>query len=300
MAQSVIVVVFQESASLSEALAARDALTASHLAAPDTGQWRSLGPRAWEADLFLPSADRPALSRTVSTALAGKGDAAILPAENRRKQLLVCDMDSTIIEQECLDELADYAGLKAEIAAITERAMAGELDFEAALTERVARLRDLSDATLATCYRERITLSPGARTLVQTMGALGARCLLVSGGFTTFTGPVAEAAGFHEHHANRLIIEDDKLTGDVAHPILGREAKEATLRTTASALGLSADDALAMGDGANDLAMIGSAGLGIAYRAKPVVAREADCAINATSLETALYFQGIHRDEFTS
>ncbi len=238
------------------------------------------------------------------TALRGIGavlsnaDVGLTPVAERRKKLLVCDMDSTIIGQECLDELADFAGLKAEVAAITERAMRGELDFEGALKTRVAMLQGLETEAINRCYAERISLNPGATELVATMRANGARCLLVSGGFTAFTGPVAAAAGFDEHHSNTLIIDgNNRLTGEVAEPVLGREAKLERLLKTAKGLGLSAPDALAIGDGANDLAMIEAAGLGLAYRAKPVVAQAADAAIQQTDLRTALFFQGYSGDE---
>ncbi len=219
-------------------------------------------------------------------------DWALVPTANRRKRLLVADMDSTIIGCECLDELADYAGLKAEIAAITARAMAGELDFEQALVARVERLKGLPAAVLARCYAERVRLNPGAAALVATMAAHGARCVLVSGGFTFFTSRVAALAGFHAHRANTLLEADGALTGAVGRPILGREAKRAALLAEAQAQGLTPEDALAVGDGANDLSMLETAGLGIAYRAKPLVAAQADARIMHTDLETALYFQG--------
>ncbi|MEM7005494.1 MAG: phosphoserine phosphatase SerB [Pseudomonadota bacterium] len=257
-----------------------------------------LGGRAAEAQIKSHSNGE---FNTLKSKLAeSNADIAILPAHNRRKKLLVCDMDSTIIEQECLDELADFAGLKEQISAITERAMAGELDFEDALEERVSMLEGLSVKAIDDCYKDRISLSAGARTLVATMQASGARCLLVSGGFTAFTERVAAATGFHEHHANTLLNDGYNLTGKVGMPILGREAKLATLESTAAKLGLSPSDALAMGDGANDLAMINAAGLGIAYRAKPVVATASDAAINHTDLTTALFYQGYSEDEFVT
>jgi phosphoserine phosphatase len=230
-------------------------------------------------------------------AFEGIADFALLPARNRRKRLLVSDMDSTIIEQECLDELAAYAGLKDEIAAITARAMAGELDFEGALTERVGKLQGLNLSALQQCYDERITLMPGGRTMTATMAANGAFCLLVSGGFTFFTGRVAEAAGFQADRGNVLIDDGAALTGEVARPILGREAKLDALDDAAFANGLNRQDALAMGDGANDLAMIEAAGLGLAVHAKPIVAEAADAAISLTDLTTALYFQGFTDSE---
>ena len=230
---------------------------------------------------------------------AGPIDLAILPAARfGRKRLLISDMDSTIIGQECIDEIADAVGLKAKISEITERAMRGELDFEAALTERVAMLKGLPLGALARTLEERITLNPGARTLIATMKAHGARTLLVSGGFTYFTSRVADLAGFESHQGNTLIDDGAALTGEVGRPILGREAKRTALLEAAAALGASADDTLAMGDGANDLDMIRASGLGVAYRAKPVVAAEAAGSIRHTDLTAALFFQGYKASEF--
>jgi phosphoserine phosphatase len=227
-------------------------------------------------------------------------DWCIQPAAHRRKRLLVADMDSTIINVECLDELADFAGLKAEIAEITERAMRGELEFEGALRERVGKLKGLASSALQRTYDERVRLNPGARTLVRTMAANGARCVLVSGGFTFFTRRVAEAAGFHADRANTLDEADGALLGTVGEPILGREAKLAALREEAEALGIPLSDALAVGDGANDLAMIQAAGLGVAYRAKPVVAAQADAKVDHADLTALLYFQGYGAEEFVT
>jgi phosphoserine phosphatase len=237
-------------------------------------------------------ADAQKVRDALEVAFKGDADICVSSTKDRRKKLLICDMDSTIIQQECLDELADFAGLKAEISAITERAMRGELEFEGALRERVGKLAGLDLLKLDQCYRERITLMPGAKTLVATMKADGAHAMLVSGGFTYFTSRISEAAGFDTHRGNTLLDDGNALTGQVAEPILGREAKLAALNEQAAALGLSVSDALAMGDGANDLAMIEAAGLGIAYRAKPVVAAAADCSIAVTDLTAALYFQG--------
>lgn len=237
-------------------------------------------------------ADPQAARNALEEAFGSDADICVSTTSDRRKKLLICDMDSTIIQQECLDELADFAGLKAEISAITERAMRGELKFEPALRERVGKLAGLDLSRLDQCYRERITLMPGAKTLVATMKARGAHAMLVSGGFTFFTSRIGEAADFDTHRGNTLLDDGNALTGKVAEPILGREAKLAALEEQVAALGLSNADALAMGDGANDLAMIEAAGLGIAYRAKPVVAAASDCAINVTDLTAALYFQG--------
>lgn len=225
-------------------------------------------------------------------AVAHGVDWAITPPTNRRKRLLISDMDSTIIGQECLDELADFAGLKAEVSAITERAMRGDLDFAGALTQRVAMLKGLGLDALAACHEQRVRLNPGARELVATMKAHGARCVLVSGGFRYFTSRVATMAGFEADRANTLIDDGARLTGEVGQPILGREAKLSALLEETAALGGAADDALAMGDGANDLDMIKAAGLGVAYKAKPVVAAQTRARIEHTDLRAALFFQG--------
>ncbi|MDR7117016.1 phosphoserine phosphatase SerB [Caulobacter sp. BE254] len=227
-------------------------------------------------------------------------DFAVQPVENRRKRLLIADMDSTIINVECLDELADFAGVKDKVSEITERAMRGELAFEGALRERVGMLKGLSVDALQACYDDRVKLNPGARTLVRTMAAHGARCALVSGGFTFFTSRVAEAAGFHLNRANTLIEDAGRLTGTVGEPILGKEAKLAALREETAALGLTPADALAVGDGANDLAMIEVAGLGVAYRAKPIVAAQAHAKVDHADLTALLYFQGYTAAEFVS
>ncbi len=227
-------------------------------------------------------------------------DICVQAAEGRRKRLFLADMDSTIIGCECLDELADYAGVKVEVAEVTERAMRGEIAFEGALRERVAKLKGLQAEVLARCYAERVRLNPGARTLVRTLAAHEVRCVLVSGGFEAFTGPVAQAVGFTTHHANRLLVQDGRLTGTVGEPILGREAKLEALRRHAAELGVGLDAALAVGDGANDLAMIEAAGLGVAYRAKPVVAQRADARLDHADLTALLYFQGYRADEFVS
>lgn len=227
-------------------------------------------------------------------------DWCVQPDVGRRKALLVADMDSTIIGCECLDELADFAGLKTEIAAITEQAMRGEIDFAAALTARVARLRGLALTNLKACYDTRVQLNPGAEILVRTMAKHQARAVLVSGGFEYFTSRVAQRTGFHAHRGNRLQDDGAALTGEVIAPILGREAKLHALREEAEGLGVDLSQTLAIGDGANDLAMIEAAGLGLAYRAKPIVAERATAAIYYGDLTTALYFQGYRRDEFAT
>jgi len=224
-------------------------------------------------------------------------DINVVSAERRRKKLLVADMDSTIISCECLDELADQAGLKPHIAAITERAMRGEIAFEAALRERVAMLKGLELAALERTFRERVKLNPGARVLVATMKAQGARTCLVSGGFSYFTERVAREADFDDQQANVLLDDGSALTGFVREPILGREAKLAALESEVATLGIDFEDALAVGDGANDLAMIQRAGLGVAYHAKPVVAEAAGASIVHGDLTALLYLQGYCENE---
>ncbi|MBC7667024.1 MAG: phosphoserine phosphatase SerB [Gemmatimonadaceae bacterium] len=274
------------------------AALARAVAAFGRGSPEVLGPGAVEIAL---EGDLPALHRAAADAVLGLPvDVAVTPADNRRKRLLIADMDSTIIGCECLDELADFAGLKAQVSEITERAMRGELLFEGALRERVGMLKGLSVDALQSCYDGRVRLNAGARTLVATMAANGARCALVSGGFTFFTSRVAQAAGFHLNRANTLIQAGGLLTGAVGEPILGKEAKLAALREETAALGLTLADALAVGDGANDLAMIEAAGLGVAYRAKPIVAAQAHAKIDHADLTALLYFQGYRASEFVS
>lgn len=231
---------------------------------------------------------------------AASADWAITPTAGRKKRLLISDMDSTIIGQECLDELADFAGLKAAVSAITERAMRGELDFAGALTQRVAMLKGLKLGALEACHAERVRLNPGARELVATMKAHGARAVLVSGGFRYFTSRVAAMAGFDADRANTLIDDGAALTGAVGMPILGREAKLTAMLEETAALGLGVDDAVAMGDGANDLDMIKAAGLGVAYHAKPIVAAQTTARIEHTDLRAALLFQGYSVSEFVA
>ena len=225
-------------------------------------------------------------------------DVNVLPGTGRRKKLLIADMDSTIIQQECIDEMADVLGLKPQIAAITDRAMRGELEFEAALRERLALIAGLKEAQLAAVYDTRITEMPGARVLVGTMKKHGAFTALVSGGFTFFTSRVANSVGFDVNRANTLEIIDGVMTGNVIGPILGKEAKLANLATFAAKRGIDLAETLAVGDGANDLAMIGAAGLGVAYRAKPLVAAEAQASIRFGDLTALLYLQGYGQDEF--
>lgn len=224
-------------------------------------------------------------------------DYALQPQLGRQKQLLICDMDSTLIGQECIDELADFAGFKDRVSAITERAMRGEIGFDGALKDRVALLEGLPLEDLQRCFDERIKVNEGARTLCATMKANGANTVIVSGGFTFFSSRVAETIGFEHHHANVLLENETALTGKVQMPILGREAKLERLQEYSAPYG-GTDHAIAIGDGANDLAMITASGLGIAYYAKPAVAAAAHCAINHTDLRTALYFQGYKESDF--
>lgn len=260
-------------------------------------EMRQLGEGA--IDLFTQGDSPEALAHAAARALERQPvDFCAQPAAGRRKRLLVADMDSTIIGCECLDELADVAGLKAEIAAITARAMAGEIPFEGALIERVSKLAGLGLEALEVVYAERVRLEPGAQTMARTMTTHGARCVLVSGGFDFFTSRVAEAAGFAAHRGNRLIHDGARLSGEVASPILGREAKLAALLEEAAALGVDLSQTAAIGDGANDLAMIEAAGLGVAYRAKPIVAERARARIDHTDLTAMLYFQGYEADAF--
>ena len=226
-----------------------------------------------------------------------KLDINLVTTAQRRKKLLVADMDSTIINVECLDELAGMAGLKPQITAITERAMRGEIEFEAALRMRVGMLRGLPLSALEKTYAERVRLNPGARSLIATMRAQGAHTMLVSGGFGYFTRLVAAAAGFHAERGNVLLDDGLALTGEIGAPILGREAKKQALEEAVAALGIAFEDSLAVGDGANDLAMIKRAGLGVAYHAKPVVAEAAGASIRHNDLTALLYLQGYSDSE---
>ncbi|TAK49014.1 MAG: phosphoserine phosphatase SerB [Xanthobacteraceae bacterium] len=245
--------------------------------------------------------DKRAIAARAQAALGDiHADVVVQPVRTRRKKLLLADMDSTIIGQECIDELADYAGLKDHVAAITERAMRGEIEFAPALRERVALLEGLPIEVADEVLASRITLNPGAATLVRTMRRHGAYTCLVSGGFTLFTHAVARMAGFDEDRANTLIIEDGRFAGRVREPILGREAKLETLTALRAARGLAHADTLVIGDGANDLGMIEDAGLGVAYHAKPAVAAAAAARIDHGDLTALLFAQGYRRDEFVT
>ena len=240
------------------------------------------------------SAKNSADARNILQAARITADVCVQAPSDRRKSVLVCDMDSTLIGQECIDELADFAGVKEKVSEITERTMRGEIDFEGALEERVGLLKGLPTSVLQQCFDERIRLNAGAKTLAQTMAHHGAKTLIVSGGFTFFTSRIAQVCGFADHQANTLIEEDDTLTGTVGYPILGRDAKLAALTKACDG---DPSRAVAIGDGANDLAMIEASGLGLAYYAKPAVAAAAHSAITCTNLVTALYFQGYSDDE---
>lgn len=225
-------------------------------------------------------------------------DLCLQPTDNRKKRLLIADMDSTMIQQECIDELADEAGVGAYVAGITARAMNGELDFDAALRERVGLLRDLPESTINRVIRDRITLMPGGPALLATMRANGAYAALVSGGFTAFTARIAQTLGFDENRANTLLVADGKLTGQVADPILGKQAKLDALNDITARLGITPDDAIAVGDGANDLAMLNAAGAGVALHAKPSVAAQCSLRVNHGDLTALLFLQGYAREEF--
>ncbi|GAA0727619.1 phosphoserine phosphatase SerB [Sphingomonas japonica] len=237
-----------------------------------------------------PLAARGALERSLAAT-----DIVVQPAEGRRKQLLVADMDSTMITVECIDELADYAGIKPQIADVTERAMRGELDFADALDARVALLKGLDEGAIARCLEERVEIMPGAELLVRTMRGWGATTILVSGGFTRFAEPVADRIGFERVLANRLLIEDGVLTGKVEKPIVDSSTKQATLEAAIGHLDIDDHLSMAVGDGANDLAMIRRAGLGVAYHAKPIVAQAAGARIDHGDLSALLYAQGVPR-----
>ncbi len=227
-------------------------------------------------------------------------DLVVQRAEGRRKAVLLADMDSTMIEQECIDELADEAGVGPRVAEITRRAMNGELDFEAALRERVGLLKGLPVGVIGSVIRDRITLMPGGRELVATMRAGGGYAALVSGGFTAFTAEIAGVLGFDENRANTLISDGEFLTGEVGVPILGKQAKVDALVEITERLKLSEDRVLAVGDGANDLGMLKRAGAGVALHAKPVVAAECDIRVNHGDLTALLFMQGYTREEFVS
>ena len=284
-----------------------DGLTAGDVAAasdalaqagcePGASRWTESGVAA---DLMfaggVPSATRTALE----AALPGI-DVITQPASDRRRKLIIADMDSTMITVECIDELADYAGIKAEVAAVTEAAMRGELDFEAALDARVALLRGLESTVIARCLAERVRLMPGAQLLVRTMRAHGASAVLVSGGFTEFANPVAAEIGFERAVANQLLVADGKLTGAVAKPIVDSATKRRQLIAEVARIGCGLNGVLAVGDGANDIPMIEAAGLGVAYHAKPKTEAAADAAVRFGDLTVLLYAQGYARGDWVA
>ncbi len=272
--------------------AAVDRLAAAGCA-PGTGAWLEEGVAA-----DLPFVADPAAARIALEGVFAAVDVVVQPTATRRKALIVADMDSTMITVECIDELADYAGIKAEVAAVTEAAMRGDLDFEGALDARVALLEGLSESVIAQCLAERVQIMPGARALVRTMRAHGAEAVLVSGGFTRFAEPVAVEIGFDRAIANVLLIADGRLTGKVAKPIVGSATKEETLLAAIDRREIDPALSLAVGDGANDLAMIRRAGLGVAYHAKPIVAAAAGARIDHGDLSALLFAQGYSRSEW--
>ncbi len=249
------------------------------------------------ADLPFGRTDRAGARAALEGLLPGV-DVVVQPSAGRAKKLLVADMDSTMITIECIDELADYAGIKPQIAEVTERAMRGELDFESALDARVALLKGLAESAIDRCHAERVVLMAGAQALIRTMKANGARTVLVSGGFTVFADRVAEAIGFDRALSNRLGLAAGMLDGTVARPIVGSATKRETLIAERAALGLSPDQTLAVGDGANDIPMIEEAGLGVAYHAKPKTAAAADARIAHGDLTALLYAQGYRRADW--
>ena len=263
--------------------------------APGSSRWIEPGVAA-----DLPFSGDPKIARAGLEGLLPKTDVVVQPAAGRAKRLLVADMDSTMITIECIDELADYAGIKPQIAEITERAMRGELDFEGALDARVSLLKGLDAAVIDRCHAERVRIMPGAKALVRTMRANGARCVLVSGGFTVFADRVAKEIGFDRAVSNRLEIADGALLGTVTRPIIGAAAKRETLTAEAAQLGIGHQDVLAVGDGANDIPRSELAGLGVAYHAKPKTAAPAGARIDHNDLTALLYAQGYARKDWAA
>jgi phosphoserine phosphatase len=269
------------------------ALQSARAALPGAGTEQWLGPDAVDIPFNADNAtDQPAAAERLRAIV-------VQPAANRRKKLFLADMDSTVIEQECIDELADYVGIKSRVAAITERAMRGEIAFEPGLRERVGLLEGLPVSVIEEVLRDRIKLTPGAKTLVATMRANGAHTCMVSGGFTLFTDRIAAMVGFDASRANSLtIVDGHKLAGKVAEPIFGRDGKRAALIELRQEFALTKEETMAIGDGANDLDMISEAGLGVAYHAKPKVAAAAAARIDHSDLTALLYVQGYRRADF--
>lgn len=275
------------------------ALKTVHRLAPGEPNWLA---EAEALELSLaPAQDLRGLEDALRHELGGLPvDIAVVPGHNRRKRLLLADMDSTVIEQEVVDELAAIAGVGAAVSAITTRTMRGELEFEPALRQRVALLQGLPATAIETVIRERLSFAPGGRALVATMKAHGAFTAIVSGGFTAFTGHVAETLGFEAHEANRLIIEDGRLTGRVVEPVLGKSAKVEALHSITAKLGITAGDVIAVGDGANDIPMLELASLGVAFHGKPAVRAAAGVRIDHADLTALLYLQGYRKAEFVT
>jgi phosphoserine phosphatase len=275
------------------------AVETARAALPGAGLPQWLGPDAVDILFNAESAvDQRSLAERLRGTTSGI-DIVVQPAAARRKKLFLADMDSTMIEQECIDELADYVGLKAHVAAITERAMRGDIAFEPALRERVALLEGLSISVIDEVLRDRIRLTAGGKSLVATMRANGAITCMVSGGFTLFTDRIAAMIGFDKSRANRLtLVDGHKLAGKVADPVFGRDGKRAALIELRQDLGLAKNDTMAIGDGANDLDMILEAGLGVAYHAKPKIAATAPARIDHGDLTALLYVQGYRREEW--
>lgn len=297
--QSVLILIANPSEpALTPDVVARAAAT---LPSPETSVWLADG-IACEVPFSSPSeAEYAEIERTAREALGQAPiDAAVLPAEGRRKALLVADMDSTMIGEECIDELGVLTGLGPKIAAITERAMRGELDFEGAVRERVSLMKGLDASAIDQVISERISYTPGGRQLVRTMRAGGAFTALVSGGFTAFTAHVASELGFEDNQGNRLVIRDGVLAGTVEDPILGRAAKVEALKRYCEERSIAPEAALAVGDGANDLDMLDAAGLGVAFHAKPIVAEAARVRIDHGDLTALLYLQGYRHDDFAA
>jgi phosphoserine phosphatase len=283
-------------AALTGAVLARAADALPHVAA---AVWLNPGIAA-DIPFARPDADFDVIADRVRSAVNAPVDVVVQPVKGRRKKLFLADMDSTMIGQECIDELADFVGLKDKVSAITERAMRGDLAFEPALRERVALLKGLPLSVVDEIIAGRITLTPGGRELVGTMRAAGGYTALVSGGFTVFTSRIGAMIGFHEDRSNLLETEQGKLAGTVREPILGKEAKLAALVELRARFGLEREETMAVGDGANDLAMLGEAGLGVAYKAKPAVAAAAHARADHSDLTALLYLQGYRASEFVT